>query len=80
MTQTMIILNDDSGILVKYMLILLFIKHKWLFIAYEYTTLATRQSDVVVEKTNKEQQCLSPPPCLKFTWKLCNQNDLRVSQ
>ncbi len=53
MTQTVITLNDDSGILVKYMLILLFLRHKWLFIAYEYTTLATRQSDVVVEKTNK---------------------------
>ncbi len=47
---------DNSGISVKYMLISLLIKKQYVsndrsYLAYKYTTLATRQRDVVVVRT-----------------------------
>ncbi len=42
---------DNSGISVKYMLISLLIKHTICYLAYKYSTLATRQRDAVVVRT-----------------------------
>ncbi len=60
---------DNSGISVKYMLISLLIKQYALndhsYISYKYTTLATRQGDVVVVRTALTAAMVVPSSMLK---------------